>query len=244
MDTCALVFKDFEPLELEFEEAFQFYKYYFPESQTPDLYTFTSEYSYQNFIFDDNGKDGLGIGLDMFLGADYPYRKYLPENPSFSEYFTRAFNKEHLVKKTLDALIEDKIGRQQGDRLIDYMVQNGKKMYFLKALLPEVDDEIIMEYTTEQLNWCKDNELQVWAYFLGEDLLYSSERKKIRKLIEPSPQGPSDMPPEAPGRTANWMGWQIVKAYMKRHPDTTLEQLIEPGDAQKFMDKSKYKPKQ
>ncbi len=243
MDTCTLIFQNFEPLEAEFEEAFQFYQYYFPQAEIPDLYTFISEYSYQTFIFDDQNKDGLGIGLDMFLGETYPYRQYVPENPSFSAYLTRAFNKEHLVKKTLEALIEDKVGIQKGERLLDYMIHNGKKIYILDQLLPHHSDEVKLEYTMEQLDWCKDNELQIWTYLLGEELLYTTERKKIRKLIDPSPNGPSDMPPEAPGRTANWMGWQIVKSYMQRHPNITLGDLILKKDAQKIMDAAKYKPK-
>ena len=54
---------------------------------------------------------------------------------------------------------------------------------------------------------------------------------------------PADPPmPEAPGRTANWMGWQIVQAYMKRKPETTFRQLIDLTDAQAPLDQSKYNP--
>lgn len=52
------------------------------------------------------------------------------------------------------------------------------------------------------------------------------------------------MPKAAPGRTANFIGWQIVKAFMEKYPKTTLEELINMHDSQIFMEKSKYKPKQ
>ena len=52
------------------------------------------------------------------------------------------------------------------------------------------------------------------------------------------------MPDEAPGRTANYIGWQIVRAYMERYPSTTLKNLIDLKDSQMLMEKSKYKPKQ
>jgi len=51
------------------------------------------------------------------------------------------------------------------------------------------------------------------------------------------------MPPEAPGRIANYMGWQIVKTYMNRYPDKGLEMLIMENDAQKILDLSKFKPR-
>ena len=41
-----------------------------------------------------------------------------------------------------------------------------------------------------------------------------------------------------------WMGWQIVRKYMKEHPDVTLQQLMADNDAQKILNQSKYKPKQ
>jgi hypothetical protein len=50
------------------------------------------------------------------------------------------------------------------------------------------------------------------------------------------------MPKAAPGRTANWLGWQMVKSYMKRFPETTFEELINMQDSQALMDQSRYKP--
>ena len=51
------------------------------------------------------------------------------------------------------------------------------------------------------------------------------------------------MPAGAPGRTANYMGWQIVKKYMNRNPETTMQDLIAYTDAQKLLEESKYKPR-
>ena len=64
---------------------------------------------------------------------------------------------------------------------------------------------------------------------------------KIQKYIGPSPGSPG-MPAEAPGNTASWLGWQIVKSYMKAHPQTTLPQLLEMKDAQAILDQSGYRP--
>jgi hypothetical protein len=87
----------------------------------------------------------------------------------------------------------------------------------------------------------------MWGYFLkendpaGTNLLYSSDWQNIRKYVEYSPSSPG-MPPEAPGRTANWLGWQIVKAYMQRHPEATMQDLIALRNAQKLLDDSRYRP--
>ncbi|MEL6923600.1 MAG: hypothetical protein AAFO94_06080 [Bacteroidota bacterium] len=242
-DTIDTVFGDFSDVEAELTQGFQFFQHYFPERDLPNVYTLLSEYAFQNFVFEDQGeKDGLGIGLDFFLGADYPYQQYNPKNAAFSAYLVRSFNKQHLTKKTFEALVSDLAERPGGNRLIDLMIHNGKQLYILDQLLPYTADSVKLEYSTEQLKWVEENEFNIWAYLIDEGLIYSSNMREIQKLVNPSPHSPG-MPPEAPGRTANWLGWQIVKSYMKRHPDTSLQQLLAFDDAQKLLDLSKYKPR-
>ena len=59
--------------------------------------------------------------------------------------------------------------------------------------------------------------------------------------MEPAPFS-GRMPKESPGRVAVWTGWQIVKAYMDRHPTTTLQELMAIPDAQLLLNESKFKP--
>lgn len=238
-DTTMVLFPNMDAFEKDFEKAFQYLKYYFPDQPTPDVTTFLSEYTIGAFIYEDNK---LACGLDFFLGESFPYSQYNPQNPNFSGYITRTFNKDHLVAKTLQPLVNDLVGPTRGNRLLDHMIHNGKKLYIMDKLLPHHPDSIIMEVTGPQVEWLEENEREMWAYFLSENLLYSSEWQNIRKLVEYSPHSPG-MPPEAPGRTANWVGWQIVKFYMDKVPNQTMADLIALKDAQTLMDKSRYKPK-
>lgn len=242
-DTTKIVYPDMlQKYKPEFEQGFRFYKYYFPNDSIPKIYPFISSFYYASFIFqEDKMQDGIGVGLDMFLGKDYPYWKLGIQNPAFSNYITRSFTPEHLVKKTFDPLIEDLIGLPQGDRLLDLMIYNGKKLYLLDCFLPHTPDSIKWEYTTQQTDWIIDNESQIWAHLLKEKLIYETSTNKIKKLVDQSPSSPG-MPKEAPGRTANYMGLRIIEAFMDRNPDVSVQQLI-TLDAQKIMDKSKYKPR-
>ena len=241
VDTTGIVFNDFAPIQKEFEQAFRFYKHYFPNKNIPDLYPMISEFGFGTFIFPINeNKDGIGIGLDLFLGNEYPYYRLAQNNPAFSAYITRTFTKEHLVKKSFDALIDDILDLPKGDKLLDLMIYNGKKIAILDRVLPYAPDSIKLEYTTQQTNWVKSSEQQIWAHLLKEELIYETSLRKIKKLVDQSPNSPG-MPPEAPGRTANFIGWKVVEAYLKRRPETTMEELLQT-DAQKIFDLSKYKP--
>jgi len=238
------LFGDFSDMKTEFDQAFKYLKHYFPEKNIPNVYTFISEYSLQRFIFEDNDGDALAVGLDMFLGEDYPYNNYVTNSTSFSEYFTRTYNKQHLVRSTVETMIEDWLGvSPNGETLLDKMIYHGKKLYLLENLVPELPNHVIMGYTPAQMQWCEHNEQEMWAFFFKEELFYSTDINKITKLVNPSPHS-SGMPPEAPGRTANYMGWQIIKAFMKRN-NYELKDLLTLNDysSQKILEESRFKPK-
>ena len=47
---------------------------------------------------------------------------------------------------------------------------------------------------------------------------------------------------ESPGRVGVWMGWQIIRSYMDRYPNTEISALLNLP-AQTLFSKSNYKPK-
>ncbi|MEM6966555.1 MAG: hypothetical protein AAF573_17455 [Bacteroidota bacterium] len=215
-DTTAIVFPNLKKYEQEFEDAFKYYKYYFPDATVPKIYPLISGFNYASFIFPiQQNQDGLGVGLDMLLGKDYPYWQLGIQNPAFSNYLTRSWTPEHLVKKTLDPLVDDMVALPKGDRLLDLIIYNGKKMYITDQLLPTTPDSIKWEYSSAQTQWVKNNEIKMWSYFLSEELLYETSVDKIKKLVDQSPSSPG-MPKEAPGRTGNYLGFRIVEAFYEK----------------------------
>jgi hypothetical protein len=210
--------------------------------QIPRIYTFVSGLSYQCFLFDDEDGEGVGVGLDMFLGDAFPYEQLAPQNPSFSQYVSRTFNKKHLAKKVLETIVADRLGDLKGNTMLDHMIHNGKTLYVLDQLLPALPDSIIHEYTGDQLEWCESNQQPIWSHFIRDDLFYDTDLRKFNKLVNPSPSSPG-MPDEAPGRTANFIGAKIVTAFMSKNPDLSLNDLLAFKDSQGMLDKSKYKPR-
>jgi len=240
-DTVQVVFPNLDTEKSELEQGLKYLKYYFPQTGNYNVYAFISEFGYQTFITnDEGGKEGLGLGLDMFLGAEYPYKKLVIKNASFSDYITRAFNKEHLVKKLMDAIIADLVPDTKGERLIDKIITTGKRKYILDKALPYTADTIKWEYTKEQMKWVEDNEANIYVHILGEDLLYETRTKKIKSLIDMSPSS-KGMPKDAPGRTANFIGYKIVSKFMDR-TGISMDSLLHIEEAQLILDESRYKP--
>jgi len=234
-DTTQMIIGDFAPQQKGLNQAFKYVKYYFPKKPTPTYYTYISQFGVGGFTY---GESVLGTSLDFHLGKDFPY--YDPM--IFPNYIKRWMDVEHIVPDAMRVYSNDLVGEVQGEQFLDYIISNGKVLYLLDHFLPTTPDSIFLNYTSEQLKWCKDNEFNMWSHFIHENLLYSTKQKEFRKLINPSPTS-SGMPAEAPGRTGNYMGWQIIKAYMKRHPKTTLPELMELKDSKKILRESKFKPK-
>lgn len=241
-DTIDQIYPDLKSVEEDFREAFKYLKYYFPGYSIPHVYFMQTEFAYQTILFSDLYKDGIGIGLDLFLGDAFDYKLLDAQNPSFSDYLTRTYNKEHIVRKSLAMILDDLMGNGHGRRFIDLAIHEGKKMYCLRRMLPMCHDTVILEFSKDQLEWLQSNELEIWSYFLEQDMIYETNHLKIDKYVNPSPNSPG-MPPLAPGRTGSYIGLQIVEKFMSENPEMDIPALLEEIDSQKIMEKAKYKPR-
>lgn len=236
-DTVQQVYGDLRGLERDLTQMFRYYKYHFPDKPTPQVVTMVSEFATDAFTY---GDSLCGIGLDMFLGENYA--AYVADSERFPAYIRRQFRREYIPVRLAKALAQNQTGDPAGERLLDLMIHNGKQLYLVDCLLPDTPDSLKMGYTRAEMEGCYANESAVWARLLEQNLLYSADFNQWRKLVTPSPNAPIVFR-EAPGEVGNWIGWQIVKAYMRRHPETTLPQLLELQDAQQFLEQAKYKPK-
>lgn len=236
-DTVQQVYGDLGWLQKDLEQMFRYYKYYFPEKPVPQVVTMVSEFATDAFTY---GDSLCGIGLDLYLGENYP--AYVVDTERFPAYLRRQFNKDYMTVRLAKALAQNLAGDPSGERLLDQMLYYGKQLYIVDCLLPDTPDSLKMGYTTDQIEGCQANEAELWARLLEQNLLYSSDFNNWRKLVTPSPNAPI-LFNEAPGEVGSWIGWQIVQAYMRRHPQTTLPELLNMTDSQQFLEQAKYKPK-
>jgi hypothetical protein len=237
-DSINAHFPKLDALEKSLAQSFRYIKYYIPSFQLPvKVVAFSSVISNYGAVTIDSI---LGIGLDMYLGKEFPVYSLLPDYPL---YMIRKFSPEYIVTNCIQVLAQQRYpGADAGDKLIIQLVNVGKQQYFLEQVLPDTDDSIRLGYTKNQMEWCADNELLIWQYFVQQNLLYKADWQSNMHYMNdgPSTQG---MPEDAPGRIGPFVGWRIVKQYMERHPEVTLQQLMENKDAMQIFSQSKYRPK-
>ena len=243
-DMIREVFGDMRDLEMKFGKAFKNSGKVFEKEKPPVLYSYISAFAIQRFIFKDGDRDGLAFGADLFLGNKFPYNELEHGQNTFSNYLIRTYNKQHIVKKVLELWIDDKLGKPDGNRAIDAMIKNGKKLYILKQLVPEISDTVLLGYTPGQLDWLGENEREMWNFYIENNLFYTTDSYKIKRLTSVAPNSQAlGMPQKSPGATGNYLGYKIVSAFMSRNIEMDIQSLIKYKDSQKLMEKSKFKPR-
>lgn len=239
-DSVNAKFGSLAGLEKELAQGLRYMKYYFPAFREPKrILTFISAIGNYGAVTVDSV---LGIGLDMYMGSDFSIYKMLPDYPA---YMVRRFTPAYITVNCMQVLAQDMFHNGgPGDKLVVQMVNAGRQQYLLQQVLPETPDTIRLGYTKEQLDWCLDNEQFIWQYFVQGNLLYKSDWQDNMHYMNdaPSTQG---MPPGAPspGKIGHFVGWRIVQQYMKRHPETGLQQLMEMKDAMQLFNGARYRPK-
>jgi uncharacterized protein YjaZ len=228
-------FASTEKLSEDFEAALKHYKYYFPNKVIPQVATFISGFNYPVAVTD----SVLGIGLDMYLGKQYNYYKLM----AMPQYQVDFMDKNYIVTDGMRSWLQTEFETMDAhNNLLSEMVFQGKLLYALEYILPEAEDSIRMEFTAKQLQWLNQSEAAVWAYFIDKNLFYSTRASENVKYINPAPFT-AGMPKESPGRVGMWLGYKIVSSYMKHNSSLSLLDLMQEKDAQKILNKSRYKPK-
>jgi len=225
---------DTTQLRNELETAFQHYRYYFPQKEIPVIYTCISGFN-QSVVTSENL---IGISLDKYMGTDSPFYEKL----GLPEYKRRNMHPAKIVSDVMYAwAVTEWPKSEHSNNLLGQMIEEGKTMYLVDAMIPEKHDTLKIGYTRKQLDFCMKNEASMWTYLAEHKQLYSTDRMTIKRYMD---DGPFSAPftNESPARTGVWLGWQIVRSYMKQHPETKLADLMNNQDFQGILNQSGYQP--
>ena len=231
-------FPDMDVQEAGLTDAFRHLKYYFPSIAVPRIIAFFSGFAVQTPV----GEDYIGIGLDMFLGADSKF--YPALRGSIPQYLSRRFTPENIVPRVVESYVREELYPQDelDVTLLQHMVYQGKVMYVMERAMPDVADSLMIGYTTAQWEWANHFERDIWAWFLQENLLYEADYNRIQKYLGEAPFTPElgEQNESAP-KLGVFIGWNMVRAYMERNPEVSLAELLKTKDAQGILEESRYR---
>jgi hypothetical protein len=225
--------------EAAIKEGLKYVKYYFPDYKLPTkLITFIGPInSFGNIIT----IDALAVGLQMYLGKKDPI--YLTEEGQnlYPVYVSRRFERAYMATNCMKNIIDDLYPLQDaGAPLCEQMVEAGKRLYFLKKVLPHEADSIVTGYTAAQLEGCYKSEKDIWSFFVQNNLLYEKDPSLIGDYMHDGPNT-AVFGDSSPGYIGQFVGYRIVEAFLEKNKETSLDKLLKIP-AKIIFEQAKYKP--
>ncbi|MDF2156706.1 gliding motility lipoprotein GldB [Algoriphagus sp. CAU 1675] len=231
-DSVKLEFTDISDIQNDLENAFKYIKYYFPEFQAPQVYTFVSGFNSDLVVTEDL----IVIGLDYFLPPTHEFQ------PDLARYMAERYDRPYIVPMIVTAISSGFNQTDPNDNtLLAEMIYYGKAYHFTKAILPCTSDQYIIGYTPDEISESYANEEYIWSHFVENELIYETNPFEIRKYIGEAPFTDA-ISTKAPGRLGRWLGWNIVDDY-RINQDVGLPELMANPDAEQIFRQSGYRPR-
>lgn len=229
------VFPNFEPQKNELYQLFQHLKYYFPQFSEPKVVTLTSEVDFRNRVIATDTL--LLLSLDVYLGKDHEFYK------GIYPYLRADFEPELLISDVAEEYAKKYVPRPSDRSFLAKMIHWGKILYVKDLLLPSKNDSLIIGYTRDQMEWAANNEEEIWRYFVEKELLFSTDPDLRSRFIDVAPYSKFylKLDSESPPQLGRYIGWQIVKRFMKKTDNISIKELLST-DARSIFEKSNYKP--
>ena len=231
------VWEEVSALEDELTQGFRYFRYHYPQRPLPVFYSYISglDFDYPVKYFENN----IIIGLDMFLGKDY--LNY--ERIGIPAFKRNRFVPQGASVEVMRAMAEEML-RQSGitpETFLDYMMHEGKILYFIDCMLPDYSDTLKITYSKEQMEWASRNQGYAWTFYLDNEMLYSTDRQLIQKFFGSGPFTAPFSRGSAP-QMGVFNGWMVVREYMRRNPEVSLEELMRTSDSRLILNQARYRP--
>lgn len=241
LDTVHEVFPYDYPLAERLTQPLKRLKRDFPEIVLPEFRTHVSGYLPAQEMRQVDQIVPLpgyfSLGLHYFMGPAFPY--YAPTLPG---YIRRRFDPSFLEVMAFREISEGMVAplpRNRETTLLDDLVREGIKQYFVEKMLPHTPDSMRLLYTAPQMEWAHFYEARIYKSVIDD--LFSTNHELKRDYLADKPYT-TDLALESAPRLGEYLGWRIVRAYLERNPEVGLAELCERQDYERIFRESKYRP--
>ena len=229
-------FSDFSSQKNSVQDFYGNYLKYDSSYKTPRVITLTTDVDYRKKIILTDSL--LLIGLDNYLGENHFFYT------SFPKYIQSSFNKENIIidiakEYAKEAVIKEKVDNYT---FIEKIINQGKILYFISIMLPKEEPSRIIGYSSLDFQWALENEKDIWSNFSENNYLFKSDKNLETRFIKLAPFSKFylSIDKQSPSMIGKYIGWQIVKSFMKNN-SLTLNELVQ-SNPMYIYNNSKYKP--
>ena len=211
----------------EIEAAFKRFHFFFPDYALPKklIYFIGPLETYGNVVT----KEGLAIGLQLYLGASSSWYYSEQINTIYPTYISRQFAPEYIVVNTIQNILNDYDPISiNGKQLIEQMIEIGKRQYILGECLPNTSDTLLLGYTGNQLEAIEENKGDIWTFLASQNRLFSVDPNLTAAILTEAPYN-DYFGEDVPGNVGKYIGYSIVRSWMhqqKGKSKNDLNQLL------------------
>ena len=200
---------------------------------TPQVITVNTDIDYKNKVILTDSL--LLIGLDNYLGPNHKFYDGIPE------YIKEDFTIPGIFSDVAEKFAFSNIPRIEFYTFLDKIIYYGKVLYY-KDFTLDIEDRYKIGYSKVKMKWAKENEYFVWTYFIENNILFNPDNNLESRFINDSPFSRFylEIDNESSEMIGKYIGWQIVKSYMKNN-DTSLKNMLNKSPIDIY-NNSKYKP--
>jgi len=227
------IFNNMEKIQEQISISFNLIESIFSNFKKPKVITLNSQDEYENRVI--YADSLLLISLDQYLGSEY--------YPAIPSYITYNMTKKY-ISNDISQKISEKLVTSPTDRsLLAEMIYHGKIIYLTKLFTPYNDDHLKFHTTREKINWAYENEKYIWAFFVENDLLFSTKAELKSSFISFAPFSKFNLEIDkySPGGIGKWLGYRIVDSYMRNNNIEPSQLSVK--DFYEIFSESNYKPK-
>ena len=199
----------------------------------PKVITVNTDIDYRNKVI--LADSLLLIGLDNYLGSDHRFYDGIPD------YIKEDFTIPNIFSDVAEKFALSIIPRIEFYTFLDKIIYHGKILYY-KDFCLNIEDRYKISYSKAKIKWAKENEYFVWTYFVENNILFNPDNNLESRFINDSPFSRFylEMDNESSEMIGKYIGWQIVKSYMKNN-DISLKNMLNKSPIDIY-NNSKYKP--
>ena len=167
--------------------------------------------------------DATYIALNHYLGAGHDVYSGMPE------YLRRLKNAERIPVDVAEARLSRDYPYEENSSstALSRMVYEGALANAVIGLIPGVTIASYNSWDDDEADFVDENESRIWNVIVANDMLYSTDPAVGERLSAAAPSS-SVISADVPARVGRYFGYEIVKAYLKAHPEATPESLLLP----------------
>ena len=204
----------------------------FSNFNSPKIITINNGLDFQYKLIDIDSL--VLLSLDCYLDNDELYK-------AIPDYISKKMNKNYLIRDLAEKLISRYVNYPTNRQFLDKIIYYGK-VYNLMINNLDFGEANALYFNEKEILWAKDNEKEVWKFFIENEILFNTSNILVERFINFGPYSKFgiSIDYESSPMIGKWIGYKIVKSYLKSN-NKTIEEILNMNEYELYLN-SNYKP--